>query len=116
MIQKSVFPYVLVFKWLNFVVSHHWVVSVVRVLILRIVTKKIYQLDQTSWQKVFIRHLITFCSFLSLGSVNHCQSRGRVATVNHGAQRIKAFISKSSSGNSVAASSVLMFRVTPFIN
>ena len=37
-------------------------------------------------------------------------------TVNHGAQRIKAFISKSSHGNSVAASSVLMFRITPFIN
>ena len=42
--------------------------------------------------------------------------RGRVATVNHGAQGIKAFISKSSRGNSVAASSVLMFRITPFIN
>ena len=37
-------------------------------------------------------------------------------TVNHGAQRIKAFISKSSHGNSIAASSVLVFRVTPFIN
>ena len=42
--------------------------------------------------------------------------RGRGGTVNHGAQRIKAFISKSSCGNSVAASSVLLFRVTPFIN
>ena len=42
--------------------------------------------------------------------------RGRGGTVNHGAQRIKAFISKSSCGNSVAASSVLMFGVTPFIN
>ena len=43
-------------------------------------------------------------------------NRGSGGTVNHGAQRIKAFISKSSRGNSVATLSVLVFRATPFIN
>ena len=54
---------------------------------------------------------------IAIVKVRYCQMVGEGGgMVNHRAQRIKAFISKSSRGNSVAASSVLVLRVTVFIN